>query len=555
MQFIRVFYDTSKNSLWNQRKTLSEDLSGAFDNLSWSFPIENQKKVQEIFSEIPTAHIKIFDLQEVSWNVYKKKTIISQLEIQKIKAERGNADTISKNAQIKHLQDRIDTIKDEIKIEENILLSDPVDPEVEALNSQWAVVREGAKIISIDKETDGHYTKGQFLLLYQNRKIDKKKSLGNVWLSSESRKEYENIVFDASKTAIEYSENGKSYRNLWRGLAVEPMQGDCSLILDHIQNVICAADENYYNFFVKLLATWVQKPWKKTLCPVLRSDQGTGKKVLPDLLSRIFGNAFCSSPNHKSIFGNFNALIESKIVIELSEALFGGDKELSGRMKSAITDDWIIIERKGKDPYRIKNQKKFFIVSNEDFAIPTDNDGRRFLFLDVSPVRKGDKAYFDNLYGWIHSESAASIFLGHLMDIDLTGFDHRNLPEFATKFGFSNKLESCNSFVQYIYEVLSTGYPDVTGEVGMDGNYWREDGFRKDTVQKCYESFVDKNRHLRKMNTTSQGMTMVKIFGSECVDRRMQSGIHFGIYRLSSLESARQKFCKFFKSEMDIFES
>lgn len=440
------------------------------------------------------------------------------------------------------------------------------DPEkmLEEMNSKWAILENPPSLLNISRKGSPlFYRKDDFYTLLCNKffpvqteKGIKKITLAKWWIGNEGRRTFKGIAFDASKPPLQYSEGiGIFYLNLWKGLAIEPEEGDCSIILSHMKEVICGGHEDYYGFLMKLFATWVQKPWERTLCPVLRSAQGTGKKALPDLFSRIFGGAFLSSSNHQHVFGHFNAIIEDKLVIELNEAMFGGDKQLAGTMKSALTDDTIEITRKGKNPYPIKNQKKFFITSNEDFAIPVDKGGRRFLFLDVSPCRKGDEAYFNDLYGLINEGDGAQSFLAHLMAINLEGFSHRNLPKWATRFGATNKLEAENGLVKYLFDFLHFGCLDVTGDIGGEGNYWKDDGFTRKAFWDCYSSFSDGNKHMRKVNRLSAGRILREIFGDDCSfqygagDLRGQRG-----YRFGSLENAREKYCKYLGVDNDIFE-
>jgi len=517
------------------KKEIIEKLDGVWTGIGYIFPerspqLEEFAKEQELTLLTQTSD----DPFEKVKKEYKIATM-TEMAIQ-----RGHKD--------KKLEENIKKKEEEEKFAQDL---------IDEMNAEWAIVKRGAEaaIINTGGKNDEYYAEIAFNRLYKDQKFEKK-AYSQWWLCNPGRKVFEKVVFDTSKPPNEFEENGLLFRNLWRGLALQPVDGDCSIILKHFLDVICAGEEAYFDFLMKILAMWVQKPWKKTLCPVLRSQQGTGKKVLPDLLGRIFGNAFCSSSNHSHIFGQFNALIENKVVIELNEAMFGGDKQLSGALKAAITEDTMAITRKGKDPYIIKNQKKFFIVSNEEFAIPADRDARRFLFLDVSDCKKGDKEYFDELYGLITKGKGANYFLHYLNSLDIENFDHRNLPEFATKFGFSNKLQSSDSFLQYLYDALNEGYFDLSGDIGDEGNYWCADGFNKDVVYKCYEAYCNKSRRaFRTVSRTSMGIHMVNIFGKGCI-LQIRSGEDRGQrkYVLGSLENAKQKFAKFFNSDNTIFE-
>ena len=59
----------------------------------------------------------------------------------------------------------------------------------------------------------------------------------------------------------------------------------------------------------------------------LKSKQGAGKGVVFDALSRIIGDAhYAQVSNANNVFGDFNGTLEAKILTDLDEAFWGGDK-------------------------------------------------------------------------------------------------------------------------------------------------------------------------------------------------------------------------------------
>jgi hypothetical protein len=62
--------------------------------------------------------------------------------------------------------------------------------------------------------------------------------------------------------------------NLYKGLGVEPKEGDCSLILDHIKEVICSGDEDAYQSMLKLLAWQIQHIGEPSRIVVILKSEG-----------------------------------------------------------------------------------------------------------------------------------------------------------------------------------------------------------------------------------------------------------------------------------------
>ena len=70
------------------------------------------------------------------------------------------------------------------------------------------------------------------------------------------------------------------------------------------------------------------------------SEQGTGKNIVLDLFRSMMGMVYYyySTATTTHILGDFNKDVEGKILINLNEAVWGGDKKLEGKFKEFITD-------------------------------------------------------------------------------------------------------------------------------------------------------------------------------------------------------------------------
>ena len=126
--------------------------------------------------------------------------------------------------------------------------------ELDQMNNEFAVVKVGSKVrVMTLEERDGalipsYMTLPDFKAFENKYRIEivndqtgelKKVGRGTWWLGHPERRQYKAVVFDPG--ASEERTRGKF--NLWRGFSVKPREGDCSLYLQHITDIICSGNE------------------------------------------------------------------------------------------------------------------------------------------------------------------------------------------------------------------------------------------------------------------------------------------------------------------------
>jgi hypothetical protein len=94
------------------------------------------------------------------------------------------------------------------------------------------------------------------------------------------------------------------------------------------------------------------------------------------------------------------------------------------------------------------------MASNADWVVPATADERRFFVLDVSEGRRGDRGYWDKLYRAINGAELPA-FLDHLLQLDLSNFDHRNPPH--TVALNEQKLIGGDSLTKFWLDCLTAG--------------------------------------------------------------------------------------------------
>ncbi len=349
--------------------------------------------------------------------------------------------------------------------------------DIDLINKEFFIAPDGSGKPTIwqeqsDPET-GHarltaISVGEFKLLLSNRFAEyhaptgmRRVPLAEAWLRSERRRQFLGgiaLVPDGTpKPDVFY---------LFKGFAVAPSEGDATLALEHVR-MLCSGNAELAEYFLNAMALIVQRPGTRLeVALVLRGAQGTGKGTLFRMLGKIFGRHFLHITNSRHLVGNFNSHLRHALVVFVDEGYWAGDKSAEGVLKGLITEPSVAIEMKGRDVFMAPNRITVFMASNNAFVVPAGADERRYFVVDVPPSRAQDHAYFGKLNEWIDS-GGAGIFLRHLLDRELKGFNPRAVPH--TSALDSQKIENMPALDRWILDALDT----ATSLGG--GNEWGEE--------------------------------------------------------------------------------
>ncbi len=288
------------------------------------------------------------------------------------------------------------------------------------------------------------------------------KPLGKWWLEHPLRRQYDRLAFSPGKNL------GPDVYNLWRGFAVEPAAGDCTLFLEHCRDVICGGDEDYYRYLLGWLARAVQSPDRPgETAVVLRGRQGTGKTLFAELFGELFGRHYLAVTDAKHLTGSFNAHLRDCVVLFGDEAFNVGDRGHEQKLKTLVTSSLLTYEAKGVDSEAGPNYVHLIAASNAEWVVPADLDDRRFFVLDVSAHRAGDRQYFAALVRETRREGGAAALLKFLLEYDLSGFEVRDVPK--TGALRDQQRFSAEPHVEAFMRCLETG-------VTADGPEWKGPG-------------------------------------------------------------------------------
>src|SRR5262249_8946200 len=310
------------------------------------------------------------------------------------------------NAVARHeADDRKDRIQPERP--ESDLQAEIIDPDLAEMNNRYAVVKIGGKTRVVTFEEDATYpgckvpvfstipdfcafqAKRKKLVVGKNGK-ERKIGLGRWWIDHEQRRQFDGIVYAPGLSAA----NGKL--NLWNGFGCEPREGKWDLYYDHLYNNICCGNAEHLEYMLNWMAYAVQQPGRPgEVAVVWRGKEGTGKGVAAKQFGRLFGTHFRHVVHAKHLTGHFNAHMQHISVLYADEAFFAGDRSHESVLKALVTEETLMIEPKGLDPFAVRNCVHLIMSSNSDWVVPAGADARRYFVLNVGDKHLQDLEYFD----------------------------------------------------------------------------------------------------------------------------------------------------------------
>jgi hypothetical protein len=339
---------------------------------------------------------------------------------------------------------------------------------VDELNTKHALIDIQGKLLILNHTRDPVNGRGEITLSseadfhrrYSNRKIDvndKPISVSRYWMRSRYRTQYDGLVFDPS------GRQHDGYYNLWRGFAVEPREGNCSLYYQHISEVITGGSVELYDYVLDWMADAVQNP---SVLPgvaiVLRGGQGAGKGTMISLFGELFGRHYLHVSNPAHVIGQFNSHLKDCLILFADEAFFAGDKKHESVIKTLITENKRIIEFKGKDAIQLPNYTRLMLASNKSWVVPIDIDDRRFFVVDVDKRHARDRAYFSAIYRQMREQGGLQALLYDLQHRDLSKANLSDIP--STKAKNDTKFRSLDSVTSWlVYSVANetVGFSDI----------------------------------------------------------------------------------------------
>jgi hypothetical protein len=203
---------------------------------------------------------------------------------------------------------------------------------------------------------------------------------------------------------------GKRYLNEYRKSTVpveDATRGPSAYAMVEQLLAIVIGRPEYERILLDFLAHNVQYPGVKIRwCPLIQGGHGAGKGTIGVILAAAIGKANYTIISPSTMSSDFNSWRYGHLFAELDELKSPGHNrnEVSNKLKDAITNDRVSVNRKFKDPTVVINVTNFMATTNFFDCITVEDSDRRYFILR-SPIQTRRQAtliksskLFDRIY-------------------------------------------------------------------------------------------------------------------------------------------------------------
>lgn len=390
---------------------------------------------------------------------------------------------------------------------------DKLDEVVEELNKSFAVIPLGSDVFILEEiKVPAELTRIQpsfrilkkqgFKSLLENRSevsVDPNgrlvpKTHADIFLAHENRRTYPSGMGLFPNKPKRYM----GYYNMWQGFTATPSPGNWDLFKSHIKNIICAGDEDLFDWVMDWMADLYQDPANPKGCAlVMHGIEGCGKGTFAQYLGEAFGTHFKHLLDEEHLIGRFNAHLADAIFVFADEITYGGNKKTAGKLKGMVTEKYLVSERKGVDAVQFHNCTHLVVSSNEDWFIPAGPDSRRWLVLEVASYRANDKKYFQAINEQM-TNGGLEAMMHELMNRKITN-DLRKAPVTKALKYQRGRYASADPVLSWISSQMMMGgikIRDIDDIEGQSSKPWPEIVQSSDAYLHCKEWCLENKRRL-----------------------------------------------------------
>lgn len=174
------------------------------------------------------------------------------------------------------------------------------------------------------------------------------------------------------------------------------------------------------DYCFKYFAHMFQFPDKRpNVALVFKSEQGYGKDSILDCISKLIGNEnLYRTSKPDDIFGQFNAALKNKLLLQLNE-LEGKDGFANkDKLKDLITQNETNINEKNRQQYNQSNYLRIIICTNRLNSVEIPSGDRRFVVFEADR-RKPTRQHFSDFHNAMNDDNALYSLYEYLMNYDV----------------------------------------------------------------------------------------------------------------------------------------
>lgn len=282
--------------------------------------------------------------------------------------------------------------------------------------------------------------------------------------------------------------------NLFRGLPLEPKEGDCRRLLDHLL-MLCEGSEDVRDWLLKWVAYPLQNIGAKMrTAVVIHGKEGAGKNSFWTAIQRIYGE-YSTIITQTDLESSFNAWASRKLFVIGNEVV--SRKEMfhqAGVIRNMITEPEWNINDKNISVREEKNFANFVFLSNALQPAAPNEDDRRFLVLWTPP--KKEKSYYTALAHERDNGGTEALY-HYLLNVQLGEFDEYSEPP-MTKAKRDLITLSMKSYEQFTTMWLDGDLPIPLAPAAAMDLYKFYEGWCKRTNQKIMANMTEFGVYLGK---------------------------------------------------------
>ena len=233
---------------------------------------------------------------------------------------------------------------------------------------------------------------------------------------------------------------------------VEPPKATHTLISN-----IANYNEEVIEFLYNYIATLLKKPQYGHTAIVLKGIGGVGKSVFTSLLTEIFTLQHCNYVSYETFIGQFTGFASDKLILIIDETGENRNtkenKKFHEQIKRFVANEYISIEKKGKEPYVTKNYLNIFITTNAEGNV-----------LSYNTINRRDNEFISSSKNLSELEPFKTLLKEGKTPIMILKEEIEDLFKYLASLPFNEELfrkQIVTKQVNYIYEETTISYDRI----------------------------------------------------------------------------------------------
>ncbi len=273
------------------------------------------------------------------------------------------------------------------------------------------------------------------------------------WSTDPTKVEYDNMDFFPPPLTCP----SKTY-NMWTGFHFSECEEDIGTVEPFLE--LMSLVQGGEEYMIHYLADLVQNPGKlPEVGIILRGLEGTGKNSITEVISRLIGSEhyFSTTDPLLDVFGRFSEARYRKLCINFDEAEAKKMFSLNENIKGLITSPYLNYEQKGVTPIRVRSFSRVIVTTNNQTPLKMSQTDRRWCVFDMSEKFIKNREHWDTFYKWLNDPKNIKSVYEHIMKIDLSGVDLKNIPSTT---GLIEMKQSCLPLeIKWLIDLIVERFP------------------------------------------------------------------------------------------------